>query len=226
MLQKIGRWSLLAAGVLLMSDASRAEAQPVEEFRGEFRAVGGGFGFGGRGVSISSTTINGVTTINAQEDGQTVRITRDPNVGIKVEVVKTYDKSNADELKETNPAVFNYIEKAPVGMGATQINVKVEISDVVEAKDEEELKKDFPEAHALYEKYSQGGNRIRIDFGGGIPGALPPAFAPPRLPDGRDFPRGIEIGPDGGIRIAPPKKEEPKEEQEDKPAPMPPGVDA
>jgi hypothetical protein len=62
-------------------------------------------------------------------------------------------------------------------------------TDTFKAKDADELKKKFPEAHKLYEKYMNGpgiGNiqiqaqAIPIQIGGIFPpGALPPGFAPP-----------------------------------------------
>ncbi|HEV3417001.1 MAG TPA: hypothetical protein VG056_09320 [Pirellulales bacterium] len=66
-------------------------------------------------------------------------------------------------------------------------------TDTFKAKDADELKKKFPEAHKLYEKYMNGpgigniqGNlqiqaqAIPIQIGGMFPpGALPPGFAPP-----------------------------------------------
>ncbi|HEV2969710.1 MAG TPA: hypothetical protein VGY55_06950 [Pirellulales bacterium] len=61
-----------------------------------------------------------------------------------------------------------------------------EKTDTFKAKDADELKKKFPEAHKLYEKYMNGpgiqiqAQAIPIQIGGLFPpGALPPGFAPP-----------------------------------------------
>ncbi len=40
------------------------------------------------------------------------------------------------------------------------------VTKSVTAKDEDDLKKNHAEAHALFEKYSKGGNGIRLNFGG------------------------------------------------------------
>ncbi len=71
-----------------------------------------------------------------------------------------------------------------------------------EAKNADELKKKHPEAHKLYEKYSNNkGFQIK---GIGIGGAVP--IRPPR----------IQIGPNGRIQIGPPKKAEKDGDEDEK----------
>lgn len=94
----------------------------------------------GNGRNVRTKITNGVKEIEAEENGQKVKIVDDPQNGIKLEITETKDG------KETTRKV--------------------------EAKNAEELKKQDPEAHKVYEKYSgQGGIRIQ-----GIqiqPGVLP-----------------------------------------------------
>lgn len=168
------------------ADDEEAEQQPQA---GGIRIFGNANGrfefngrFGGSSLQISKTTVNGVTTIKAVEDGVVTEIIEDPDNGITVATTKTYDSSNADELKEKNPAIFDYLKKAPQGMGEVQYRFKVDVIESCSAKDAEELKKNHPEAHALYEKYSKGaaGNIFRIEVAPGVGGALPNGF---RVPD-------------------------------------------
>lgn len=163
------------------------------------------------GYSISRSSVNGVTTTKATENGKTVKIVEDPETGIKVESTKTYDRSNHSELKESNPAIYRYIDSSPQGMGPQKINVKVELTQVYEAQNVDDLKEKHPEAYKLYEKYSKGPRAIRLDVRGfeGFDGAVP--FK-------------IEVKP--GIKIEKEKKTDPKEadsapNKESKPEPKP-----
>jgi hypothetical protein len=139
------------------------------------------------GTSVTRSTINGVTKLEAREGRAITRITEDPNEGVTVETTKTYDRSNMDELKDSNPNVYNYLEKAPQGMGPTKIRVSVEVGETYNAKSVDELKENHPKAHDIYQKYMKdsagpairGFPRIRIDA---------PAFDV--------FPKGIEIKPE------------------------------
>ena len=92
-----------------------------------------------------------------------------------------------EELKDSNPNIYNYLEKAPQGMGPTKIRVSVEVGEIYKAKSVDELKEKHPKAHDVYQKYMKdsagpairGFPRIRI----GAPGF-------------DVFPKGIEIKPE------------------------------
>ncbi|MCH7725229.1 MAG: hypothetical protein IH991_01920 [Planctomycetes bacterium] len=178
----------------------------------QFRARG----FGG-GMQISKSIVNGVTTINVVDNGKKTKIIEDPKNGITVSTTKSYDRSNADELKEKNPALFEYLKKSPQGMGEVKYNFKVEITQSYSAKDADELKNDHPEAFKLYEKYAkgQGVNVFRFNVAPQFRGALPKNFKVPNFKiEGfenqiqelekriqkqiQGFPRGIE-------KVKPPK---------------------
>ena len=117
---------------------------------------------GGRRVKIQN--VNGVKEIEAEENGQKVKISDDPANGIKMEITETKDG------KET-------VKK-------------------IEAKNEDDLKKNHPDAHKIYEKYSKQGG-VQIQFGGGGIGGPVPAL--PRI---RAFP-----GRAGGIRLGNPEED-------------------
>lgn len=88
---------------------------------------------GGNGKRVTMHNLNGVKTIDAQDGNRKVKITDDPNNGIKMEVTET--KDGKDETKK------------------------------YEAKNADELKKNHPDAHKLFEEYSKPGGGIQI---GGI----------------------------------------------------------
>lgn len=139
------------------------------------------------GTSVTRTTINGVTKLEAREGRAITRITEDPNEGVTVETTKSYDRSNMDELKDSNPNVYNYLEKSPQGMGPTKIRVSVEVGETYNAKSVEELKENHPKAHDIYQRYMKDS-------------AGPPIRAFPRIrieaPAFDVFPKGIEIKPE------------------------------
>lgn len=130
-------------------------------------SVHGGFG----GESVSRTTIDGVTKIEARKAGATTRVTDDPAEGITVETSKSYDRSNMEQLKESHPNIYNYLEKAPQGMGPTKFRVTVEISQVYQAKSAEELKEKHPAAFKIYKQYMERGGGLRFRAVPGIPPA-------------------------------------------------------
>lgn len=101
--------------------------------------------FGGNGKRVTMHNLNGVKTIDAQDGNRKVKITDDPNNGIKMEITET--KDGKDETKK------------------------------YEAKNADELKKNHPDAHKLFEEYSKPGGGIQI---GGI--QLQPGFPPGALP--------------------------------------------
>jgi hypothetical protein len=99
----------------------------------------------GNGRNVRTKITDGVKEIEAEENGQKVKIVDDPKNGIKLEITETKDG------KETTRKV--------------------------EAKNAEELKKQDPEAHKIYEKYSgQGG--IQIQGFQIQPGAVPLPIRP------------------------------------------------
>lgn len=146
--------------------------------------------------SISRTTINGVTKLEAREGRAVTRITEDPAEGVTVETTKSYDRSNMEEIKESHPNIYSYLEKAPQGMGPTTFRVTIEVGEKYQAKSLDELKENHPKAFETYQKYMQDSAapairafpRIRIDA---------PAFDV--------FPKRIEVKP------AEPKKIEKEE---------------
>jgi tetratricopeptide (TPR) repeat protein len=83
----------------------------------------------GGGRRVRTKIVNGVKEIEAEEDGQKVKIVDDPNNGIKLEITEKKDG------KETTRKI--------------------------EAKDAEDLKKQDPEAHKIYEKYAKQ-NAVQI----------------------------------------------------------------
>lgn len=149
---------------------------------------------GFRGISKSRTTVNGVTTIEVREGRDITRIVEDPDEGITVETSKEYDRSNMDELKESHPNIYSYLEKAPQGMGPTKIRVTIEIAEVQQAESADELKKNHPKAFELYQEHIKEGSGLRFS-------APRIEIAPPRLP------KVIEIRP---RRLKPEKSEEEK----------------
>lgn len=157
-------------------------------------SVEGGFGR----VSTRRTTINGVTTIEVRRGRDITRIVEDPEEGITVETSKVYDRDNMEQLKDSHPNVYSYLEKAPRGMGPTRFRVSVEVARVYQSESAETLKKDYPEAYEVYEKHAGQGDEPRIEF---------PRVVPPRI---RAVPR-IEIRP----RRVEPKKPEKKEEKKE-----------
>ncbi len=84
---------------------------------------------GGRKVSVK--TVNGVKEIDAEENGQKVHITDDPQNGIKVKVTeknadgkeetKSYEAKNADDLKKKHPEAHKLYEKYSKGGGINVI---------------------------------------------------------------------------------------------------------
>jgi hypothetical protein len=115
---------------------------------------------GGR-VSVKTTTVNGVKTVEVDENGKIIKILDDPNNGITVTVTEKVDGK----------------DKTSTYAGKTA----------------EELKKNHPQAHDLYEKYTKnplGLGNIQLRIGGGIqlqPGQLPgiPVPAPRAARNGR-----------------------------------------
>ena len=98
---------------------------------------------------VRTQVVNGVKTIEAEENGRKVKIEEDPNKGIRVEITET--------------------------------NNGRQVTKGFEAKTEEDLKKNHPQAHAEYEKYAKG-NAVPIRIGG--PMAIPPFAVPvPRRAD-------------------------------------------
>lgn len=79
---------------------------------------------------VSTRTVNGVKTIEAEWGDRKVKIEEDPNKGIRVEITK---KENGKDVTEK-----------------------------FEAKNEEDLKKNHPKAHAEYEKYKGNGIRVQV----------------------------------------------------------------
>jgi len=130
-------------------------------------SVRGGFG----GQSISRTTVNGVTKIEARKGREITRITDDPAEGVTVETSKSYDRSNMEELKQSHPNIYNYLEKAPQGMGPTKFRVTVEVAEVHQAKSADELKENHPEAFKIYKQYMERGGGLRFRAVPGIPPA-------------------------------------------------------
>ena len=104
--------------------------------------IQGAFGaLNGNGRRVTMQNVNGVKTIDAQEANRKVKITDDPNNGIKMEVTET--KDGKEETKK------------------------------YEAKNADELKKNHPDAHKLYEEYSKPVGGIQIGVLPLQPGALP-----------------------------------------------------
>ncbi|MCO6456302.1 MAG: hypothetical protein J5I93_13470 [Pirellulaceae bacterium] len=99
---------------------------------------------GANGQRIQVQNVNGVKTIEVQENGRKIKIEEDPNKGIQVEVTEKKDG------KETTQKYA--------------------------AKSAEELKKQHPEAHKIYDKYSQqqGGIQIQAIQLGAVPIQLAP----------------------------------------------------
>lgn len=93
---------------------------------------------GARRVNVR--VANGVRTVEAEEDGQKVRIVDDPDQGIKMTVTSKKDDKEVTENYEANSA--------------------------------EELKKQHPEAHKIYEKYSRMGGggaiAVQMQIGGNV----------------------------------------------------------
>ena len=73
-----------------------------------------------------------------------------------------------------------HIAEGPDGidMSITETRDGKEVTEQYKAKDAEELKKNHPDAHAIYERFAGGGNRIQLRINGG--GVMP--LRPRRLP--------------------------------------------
>lgn len=85
---------------------------------------------GGGNVQRRVQIVNGVKQIEATEDGRKVKITDDPQKGIKIEVTekrngkeqtRTYEAKNADELKKKHPEGHELYQKYSQGQPAIQI---------------------------------------------------------------------------------------------------------
>ncbi len=110
--------------------------------------IGGGAAM----TRISVSNVNGVKNVDVDDNGRKIKISDDPQKGIKMEVTAQKDGK--------------------------------EVTDKYEAKNADELKTKFPEAHKLYKQYAEGGGnaggfRIRaagnaVQLGGG-PAATQPA---------------------------------------------------
>jgi hypothetical protein len=114
----------------------------------------------GKVFSISTSLVDGVKTINVDDNGKKTKIVDDPKKGIEMELTEAKDGKD--------------------------VTVKFA------AKNAEELKKDNPKAHEIYEKYTKGdaAAEVKIEaiaIGGGFAPVAPPAPRPAiaRLPKER-----------------------------------------
>lgn len=141
---------------------------------------------GVRGISKSRRTVNGVTTIEVREGRNITRILEHPEEGISVETSKAYNQSNMEEIKDSHPNVYAYLERAPRGMGPTKFRVTVEVAQVFQATSADELKKNHPKAFEIYQRHA--GDDLRPRFP-----ALPrPEFIPRFRPVPKEVPPKVE----------------------------------
>ena len=95
--------------------------------------IGGNAGINRR---VSVMIQNGVTTVNAEENGQKVKILKDPKKGITVEITEgkegkketnKYQAANAEELKKKNPKAHELYQKYTGNVKADGGNVNIKI---------------------------------------------------------------------------------------------------
>ncbi|MFL2480875.1 MAG: hypothetical protein ACJ0K4_15130 [Verrucomicrobiales bacterium] len=95
--------------------------------------IGGHAGINRR---VSVMVQNGVTTVDAEENGQKVKILEDPKKGITVEITEgkegkketnKYQAANAEELKKKNPKAHELYQKYTGNVKADGGNVNIKI---------------------------------------------------------------------------------------------------
>ena len=95
--------------------------------------IGGNAGINRR---VSVMVQNGVTTVDAEENGQKVKILKDPKKGITVEITEgkegkketnKYQAANAEELKKKNPKAHELYQKYTGNVKADGGNVNIKI---------------------------------------------------------------------------------------------------
>ena len=95
---------------------------------------------GGEGISfkrVSVTVQDGITKVDAEENGQKVKIHDDPEKGISIEITEDkegkketnkYQAANAEELRKKNPEAHKIYQKytGNVKAGEGTVNIKIE----------------------------------------------------------------------------------------------------
>jgi len=95
---------------------------------------------GGEGINfkrVSVTVQNGVTTVDAEENGQKVKILEDPKKGISVEITEDkegkeettkYQAANTEELRKKHPEAHKIYQKytGNVKADGSNVNIKIE----------------------------------------------------------------------------------------------------
>jgi hypothetical protein len=173
-LRKLGRSALPALKEAAKSEdpevQQRAQAiiariekgEPTDLANRDWRALPGPWGLVGGHRNVRVTVVDGVKTIDAQENGRKIRITEDAN-GIDMTITENRDGK--------------------------------EVSEQFQAKDAEELKKNHPNAHEVYQRYAGGAGPVRIHIGQGflpIQPLLPRPMPPDAMRQMKDAQKRLE----------------------------------
>ena len=130
----------------------------------------------GGGLSIQSSTRDGVRTIKANDNGKKTEIVIEADGLITVKHTKQYGPDDMDELEKTHPDLIMYLQAIPKEAGNHKVEVSLNITTDYEADSEEDLKERHPEIFKLYEKYSKSGG-----LGGRFSVEMPRLVIPPAM---------------------------------------------
>lgn len=120
------------------------------------------------GMTIQSTTRDGVQTIKAQENGIKTEIVIDVDKAIKIKHTKAYGPDDFEKLEKDHPDLIMYLESVPKTVGNNKVELTLNVTSDYEASSADDLKERHPEIYKLYEKYSGGNafgmNRMTLEF--------------------------------------------------------------
>lgn len=176
--------ALIACGCLLAVSTASAQV-PRPGIRGAIiDGAGMTFSSSGGGLSIQSTTRDGVRTIKANDNGKKTEIVIDAEGFITVKHTRQYGPDDMEQLEKTHPDLIMHLQAIPKESGNHKVEVSLNITTDYDAENEADLKERHPEIFELYEKYTKSGS-----IGGTLSIEMPRLILPPRMiePPDADF---------------------------------------